>query len=192
MDILKKLEETGAHLQGHFLLSSGLHSDHYFQCAKLLQHPDLAEEAGHALAERFLDRQVEVVVSPALGGIIIGHEVARALGVRCVFGERYGEDRKLTLRRGFEIEPGEKALLVEDVVTTGGSVLELKKLVQSQGGDPIAYAAIVDRSQDTGALGLPLESLVKVKVNVYSPENCPLCAQALPVVKPGSRKHALR
>ncbi len=192
MDTLKKLEETGAHLQGHFLLSSGLHSDHYFQCARLLQHPDLAEAAGRALAERFRDRQVGVVVSPALGGIVIGHEVARALGVRCVFGERHGDDRKLTLRRGFEIEPGEKVLLVEDVVTTGGSVLELKKLVQSHGGDPIAYGAIVDRSQESAALGLPLEALVRVKVNVYSPEDCPLCAQAIPVVKPGSRKHAIR
>lgn len=192
MDILQKLEQTGAHLQGHFLLTSGLHSDHYFQCAKLLQYPDLAEAAGRALAEPFRQLKVAVVVSPALGGIIIGHEVARALGVRCVFGERHGDDRKLSLRRGFEIEPGEKALLVEDVVTTGGSVLELKKLVKSQGGLPMAYAAIVDRRQESLDLGLPLQALTKVQVQVYPPEKCPLCAQGLPVVKPGSRKHEAR
>jgi orotate phosphoribosyltransferase len=180
MDLLRALEETRAHLHGHFSLSSGLHSDQYFQCAKLLEHPRLAQQVGQELAARFEGTQVDLVVSPALGGILIGHEVAKALGVRFLFGERYGEERKLTLRRGFQVQPGEKILLVEDVITTGGSVLELKRLVA-------AYGAIVDRRAEEIDLGLRLEALVKIQVNVYKPEECPLCREKIPVTKPGSR-----
>jgi orotate phosphoribosyltransferase len=187
MDLLRALEETRAHLHGHFSLSSGLHSDQYFQCAKLLEHPRLAQQVGQELAARFEGTQVDLVVSPALGGILIGHEVAKALGVRFLFGERYGEERKLTLRRGFQVQPGEKILLVEDVITTGGSVLELKRLVESQGGSAAAYGAIVDRRAEEIDLGLRLEALVKIQVNVYKPEECPLCREKIPVTKPGSR-----
>jgi len=187
MDVLKHLEETEAHLKGHFLLSSGLHSDQYFQCAKLLQHPDLARQAGDALAARFKGEAIDVVVSPALGGVIIGHEVARSLGVRFLFAERHGEVRQLTLRRGFQLQPGEKALLVEDVVTTGGSIQELKQLVTAQGGTPVAFAAIVDRRKETTDLGIRFEALTRIKVNVFQPESCPLCRDKVPLVKPGSR-----
>ena len=192
MSLLQDLEKTRAHLTGHFLLSSGLHSDQYFQCAKLLEHPNLAEKVGQSLAERFRDEAIDVVVSPALGGIIIGHEVAKALGVRFLFGERHGEERKLMLRRGFQLSAGEKALLIEDVITTGGSVLELKRLVESHGGVPVAYGAIVDRSSENVDLGLRLESLAKIQVNVYKPDECPLCRENKPLVKPGSRGMALK
>jgi orotate phosphoribosyltransferase len=187
MDILKTLEQTGAHLQGHFLLSSGLHSDHYFQCARLLQYPEHAEAAGKALAGR-ISADIHVVVAPAMGGIIIGHEVARALGVRFVFAERAGAENKLTFRRGFEIQKGEKVLLVEDVVTTGKSVLELQQLVQDHGGQCIAFASIVDRSNGQAGLDLPWEALTTIQVNTYRPEDCPMCKEGTEAVKPGSRK----
>lgn len=188
MDIGRMLEQTGAHLKGHFLLSSGRHSDHYFQCARLLQHPELAEKAGVALAELFATDGIEVVVAPALGGIIIGHEVARALGVRCLFAERAGAENQLALRRGFEIQPGEKVLIVEDVVTTGGSVLELKRLVDSHEGKVMGYASIVDRASEPVPFEAPWKALIRVQVNNYSAEECPLCKQGSTPVKPGSRK----
>jgi len=188
LNIQHHLEQTGAHLKGHFLLSSGLHSDQYFQCAKLLQYPDLAEQAGAALAEIFKTEPVDVVVAPAMGGLIIGHEVARALGVRFVFGERAGEENKLAIRRGFEITPGERVLLVEDVITTGGSILELRDLITSFGGKIAGFASVVDRTSQPVDFGAPYRALIKVRVNTYKPDSCPFCAQGSKPVKPGSRK----
>jgi orotate phosphoribosyltransferase len=187
LDVMKLLEETEAHLQGHFLLSSGLHSDHYFQCARLLQYPDKAEAVGRELASRFEGEGIRAVVSPAMGGIVIGQETARGLGVRHVFGER-GKDDQMTLRRGFELAPGERVLLVEDVVTTGKSILELKDVVEKTGAEVFAFASIVDRANNQVQFPKKWEALTKVKVNTWKPEECPLCKKGIAVVKPGSRK----
>jgi len=189
MNVQQQLEETGAHLKGHFLLSSGLHSDQYFQCAKLLQHPDLAEKVGRSLADEFRSQAIDVIVAPALGGVILGHEVARSLGLRFIFGERCGDEGKLNFRRGFEIQSGEKSIIVEDVITTGGSVFELKELVESQGGSVVGFASIVDRTSNDVNLSPQWKSLTKVQVNTYSPSDCPLCAEGSQPIKPGSRKN---
>lgn len=188
LDIQKHLLETGAQLKGHFLLSSGLHSDQYFQCAKLLQYPALARQAGEALAALFEGQEIDLVVAPAMGGLIIGHEVAAALGVRFVFGERSGDDNRMTIRRGFDIEQGEKVLMAEDVITTGGSILELKQVVDDLGGKVMGYASIVNRSAKKIEFNAPWRSLITVKVNTYRPEDCPMCKEGSKPVKPGSRK----
>lgn len=184
-EILDLFRATGAFLEGHFQLSSGLHSSKYLQCALLLQHPPHAEALGRALAE-IAPARADLVVSPALGGLIIGHEVARALGVRHIFAER-GPDRQMTLRRGFRIEAGERALIVEDVITTGGSSLEVAQLVRRLGGKVAAAVSIIDRSGGAADLGVPRASLATLTVEAWAPEQCPLCAQGLPVEKPGSR-----
>lgn len=184
-EILDLFRATGAFLEGHFQLSSGLHSSKYLQCALLLQHPPHAEALGRALAE-IAPARADLVVSPALGGLIIGHEVARALGVRHIFAER-GPDRQMTLRRGFRIEAGERALIVEDVITTGGSSLEVAQLVRRLGGEVAAAVSIIDRSGGAADLGVPRASLATLTVEAWAPEQCPLCAQGLPVEKPGSR-----
>ncbi len=185
-EVLRLLRRTGAMLEGHFLLSSGLHSDRYFQCARLLQHPRHAARAGRLLAERCSALRPALVVSPAIGGIVIGHEVGRALGVRAVFTER--EQGVMKLRRGFEIAPGERVLVVEDVVTTGKSSLEAAAAVAAAGGRVVGLAAIVDRSGGA-KLPHPFRSLVRVKVAVWQPATCPLCrGGAAPAVKPGSRE----
>ena len=190
--LLELLKKTGALLEGHFLLSSGLHSDMYIQCAKLLQYPDIAEEVGRELALKFVHDGLpaaDLVASPALGGLIIGHEVARALNVRHIFVEKDSEG-KPTLRRGFDIHRGEKFIVIEDVVTTGKSSREVIDVLQAIGGKPVAICAIVDRSsgRELPFGGIPLIALEKFTIATYTPKECPLCARGIEVVKPGSRK----
>ncbi|MDR6224762.1 orotate phosphoribosyltransferase [Desmospora profundinema] len=180
------IQRTGVLKEGHFLLSSGRHSGQYMQCAQLLQHPAEAEGAGQALARLFADLDVDVVVGPALGGVIIAHETARAAGVRCLFAER--KEGKMTLRRGFSIQPGEKVLAIEDVVTTGGSVKEVVDLLESMGADIVGIGAIVDRSGGKAAFRHPFRALMNHTIQSYAPEECPLCDQGIPVIKPGSRE----
>ena len=182
------LVETEALLEGHFRLSSGRHSDRYCQCAKLLEHPAYAEEAGKSLADLFRDQGVDVVVAPALGGIIIGHEVARALGVRSIFAER--QEGAMVLRRGFSLEPGARVLVVEDVVTTGGSVREAADLVRREGADVVGFGFILDRSGGALDLGAPARALAEMPLESYEPEHCPLCERGIEVTKPGSRPDA--
>ena len=185
------LKKTGALLEGHFELSSGLHSAVYVQCAQVLQYPDLAEKLGGLLSERFGDKGIEVVVSPALGGVVVGHEVARALGTRAVFAERQAlrdGSRKMMLRRGFKINRGEKVLVVEDVVTTGGSTKEIMDIVREVGGDIVGVGSVIDRSSGKADFGVYTKTLLSLDIKTYDPENCPLCSQGIPLVKPGSRK----
>ena len=184
--ILRLLTRTKALLEGHFLLSSGLHSDRYFQCARLLQHPRHASRVGKALGALCAPLGAQLVVSPALGGIIIGHEVGRALGVRAIFAER--EQGVMRLRRGFTIAPGEKVLVVEDVVTTGKSTLEAAAAVTAAGGDVVGLASIVDRSGGV-SFPYPFRSLLQLAVATWQADACPLCAAGkTPAVKPGSRQ----
>jgi len=184
--ILERFREAGALLDGHFLLSSGRHSPVYFQCALVLQHPPLAEDLCGRLARAFEGDRVETVLAPAIGGIVVAHEVARALGTRAIFAER--QEGAMTLRRGFALEKGERVLLVEDVVTTGGSLREVQEAAVAAGADVVAVAALVDRSggRDPG-FGMPLTALVHLDAPTYVPEDCPQCRQGLPLVKPGSR-----
>jgi len=194
MDVLNLFKSTGAYLNGHFRLTSGLHSPEYLQCARVLQYPAHAERFGQALAQRLkaLTQGMEIglVVSPAMGGLIIGHEVARALGTPFLFTER-GPDTKMTLRRGFSVEPGATVAVIEDVVTTGGSTREVITLLREWGAMPVAAGSIIDRSGGKAAMaGVSFAALATLEVQTYSPENCPLCAAGLPVVKPGSRPSA--
>ena len=183
--VLELLQKTSALLEGHFRLSSGLHSSGYLQCALVLQHPDHAQSLGQAIAARTKDLRPSVVLSPALGGVIIGHEVARALGVRALFAERI--DGVLGLRRGFVLRDTDRVLIVEDVMTTGGSTRETMQVAAASGAQVMGAGSIVDRSGGTVELGVPLEALLTVDVPVYQPDQCPLCAKGIPVVKPGSR-----
>jgi orotate phosphoribosyltransferase len=186
---LDDMKEAGALLEGHFKLSSGLHSPRYLQCARYLAEPAHAEAAGRQLAARLKSCSVQVVVAPALGGVIIGHEAARALGVRFLFTER--ADGVMQLRRGFTIEPGERALVVEDVVTTGGSTREVMEVVKQYGGTVVGVGAIVNRSGVENPFApLPFTALLTVEVPTYPPESCPMCHAGSPVVKPGSRTTA--
>ena len=184
--VLESLKECGGFLEGHFLLSSGLHSEKYLQCAQVLQYPKLAEKFGKQLADKVKELNVTVVIGPALGGVIVAHEIARALGVRALFTERV--EGKMTLRRGFSIKPNENVLAVEDVITTGGSTLEVMRAATEQGGKIVGVAALVDRSGGTFNPSIPVHSLVIMQVETYSPESCPLCKQGSQAVKPGSRK----
>ncbi len=192
--ILALFERTGAYLHGHFRLTSGLHSPEYLQCAKVLQYPEHASGLGAQLAARL--RQiagpggVDLVVAPALGGLIIGHEVARFLGVRFLFTERDAASGRMTLRRGFSVAPGETVVVVEDVVTTGGSSREVVDLLQAAGAKVLGAGSIIDRSGGSADLGVPRTALATLKVIAYKPEECPLCAQGVPVEKPGSRPGA--
>lgn len=185
-DILDIFKKTGALLEGHFLLTSGRHSNKYFQCAKVLQFPEYTERVCRILAEYFKDFEIDTVISPAMGGIIVGQEVARQLNKRSIFAER--EDKKLTLRRGFTIEKGEKVLVCEDVVTTGGSVFEVIDIVKQQGGEVVGAGYIVDRSNGKVDFGYPQKSTMKMEVVSYTADECPLCRENIPLVKPGSRK----
>jgi orotate phosphoribosyltransferase len=182
------MTESGALLGGHFVLSSGLHSEHYIQCARLLEAPERAEVVGRNLArvveEAVGTGVVKAVVNPALGGIIIGHEVARALGARCIFTERVAG--QMTLRRGFGLRSGERVLVVEDVVTTGLSTNEVIQAVRAEGADVVGVAAIVDRSTGIG-FSVPFVSLVRADITNFSPADCPMCKAGVPPVKPGSR-----
>lgn len=189
LGVLDLFRSTGAYLAGHFRLTSGLHSPEYLQCARVLQHPRHAEELGRKLAVRLAERagpeRISVVASPAIGGLIIGHEVARALGARFIFAEREGG--KMTLRRGFEVAPEENAVVVEDVVTTGGSTREVVGCLRERGAKVLAAGSIIDRSGGSADVGVPRAALETMQVVSYPPEDCPLCAQGIPVVKPGSR-----
>ncbi len=187
-ELLNILEKTGAILDGHFLLSSGLHSNRFIQCAKLLQYPDYAKKVGVALAEKLSGlEQPDVIASPALGGIIIGHEVARALKKPHIFVEKVNGKPKL--RRGFSIEPGSKFVVVEDVATTGKSIMEVVSLLRDLGGIPVAILTIIDRSDNRELPfgDIPFISLLKLTITTYEPNNCPLCKSGSPVTKPGSR-----
>lgn len=185
-ELVEALRATGALLEGHFVLTSGLHSGRYIQCARLLQYPWQAEAVGRALAERVRDLHPEAVVGPALGGILVAHELGRALGVRALFAEREGET--LALRRGFSLTPGERVVIAEDVVTTGGSTLETAEVVTAGGGVVVGAASIVDRRGPRAkGLPFPLFSLLRLEVPTFPPEACPLCRDGVPPTKPGSR-----
>ena len=184
-EVLDIYRKTGALLTGHFLLSSGLHSDRYLQSALVLQQPDIATKLCAALAGHFKDQKVEAVIAPALGGVFVSHETARALGVRALFAERVNGE--LTLRRGFTIKPGERVLVVEDVITTGKSTRETIEVVKKAGGSVIAAASLVDRSGGKAELGVPYRSLVTLDVPSYAAEDCPMCKAGSEPVKPGSR-----
>ena len=184
-DVLALFRSVGALLEGHFRLSSGLHSNGYMQSALVLQHPDHAATLGRALADAVRRLDPQVVLSPALGGLIIGHEVARALGVRAIFAERV--DGVLTLRRGFSLAAAERVLVVEDVVTTGKSTLETSAVGEAAEARFVAAASILDRSGGRAQLPVPLAALLSLDLPTWSAESCPLCAEGSVAVKPGSR-----
>ena len=188
--ILELFRSTGAYLQGHFRLTSGLHSAEYLQSALVLQHPQAAEKLGRLLAAELLavaGGPVAVVISPAIGGLIIGQEAARALGARHIFSERDPGSGKMILRRGFTVSRGERAVVVEDVITTGGTTKDVIELVRQANGKVCAAGSIVDRSGGRADLGVPRVALLTLQVAAHYPEDCPLCRQGIPAVKPGSR-----
>jgi len=184
-DVLALFRQAGALHEGHFRLSSGLHSSGYLQCALVLQHPSHAETLGTALAGALRDLRPSVVLSPALGGLIIGHEVGRALGVRAIFAER--QDNVLTLRRGFSLSTDDRVVIIEDVVTTGGSTGETIAVASQAGASVIGAGSIIDRSGGSVTLGVPFRALAALDLPTFAPESCPLCASGQPVTKPGSR-----
>jgi orotate phosphoribosyltransferase len=183
--LLNLFKQTGALLEGHFQLTSGLHSSLYLQCALVLQYPEHADFIGRALAAKFRDDRVDAVVAPAIGGIIVAHETARAIGARALFAER--EAGVMTLRRGFGLSRGERVLVVEDVVTTGGSTRETIQAVIDADGVVIGAGSIVDRSAGAVDVGVRRQALLSLDVTAYQPEDCPLCKDGVPIVKPGSR-----
>ena len=183
--LLDIFRETGALLDGHFLLTSGLHSPHYFQCAKVLQYPQQAELLCKEIADHFRDAGIATVISPAVGGIVAGQEVARLLGCRAIFAERV--DGKMALRRGFSVEAGEKILAIEDVVTTGGSIKEIISLAQESGCDVCGVGFIVDRSAGKVSFSVEKFSLLQMDVITFTAAECPLCQQGSTAIKPGSR-----
>jgi orotate phosphoribosyltransferase len=199
-EAMRLLQETGAVQDGHFVLSSGLHSARYFQCAQVLQYPERTERLCKALAERMADLKAGVVAGPAFGGIIVAYELARQLGVRSIFAER--ENGRMTFRRGFDVARGERAIIAEDVITTGGSVMEVAAALQSLGAEVVGIAVLLDRRggadpgealprsaiPPSGITGIRLEALAHATVETYSPQACPLCARGLAVTKPGSRR----
>ena len=184
-EVLQIFRDTGALLEGHFILRSGLHSRQYFQCALALQQMPVVEQIGGALAAKGRPLGAVTVIAPALGGLVIGQEVARQLGVRFIFSEK--EDGKLVLRRGFKIAPGEKILVVEDVVTKGGRVQETIDIVRAHGGKVVGVATIVDRSNGAVNFGVPFASLLALQVEAFAPDKLPPDLAAIPVVKPGSK-----
>jgi orotate phosphoribosyltransferase len=188
MDIYETLKQTESLLEGHFELSSGLHSDRYCQCAKLLQYPWHSEAAGREIAKMFNPDDIDLVLGPALGGVIISYEVARALGKPSIFTER--KDGYMELRRGFRIEEGTRVLIVEDVITTAKSVKENMKILEEHNASIVGVACIVDRSQ--GYSGLDIKSLIQMDPSVYNPDDCPLCREGLPLEKPGSKAKVTR
>ncbi len=189
---MELFEKTGAYLHGHFRLTSGLHSGEYLQCAKVLSHPDYAEYIGQQLAGKLrllIPRAtVSAVVSPAIGGIVIGHEVARELHARALFTERDAASNQMTLRRGFEVASGEPVVVVEDVITTGGSTRDVIQVLEAAGACILAAASIIDRSNGRVDLGLPRVALETLDPVTYDPADCPLCRQGIPLTKPGSRR----
>lgn len=185
-EVIDQFRRTGALLEGHFQLTSGLHSTVYLQCALVLQHPEKAEAFGRAIAEKFRGEGIQLVASPAIGGIVIGHEVARALGARFIWTER--ESGQMTLRRGFRVSPDEKTLVVEDVITTGGSTRETIDVLRQAGADVVAAASIIDRSGGSVDVSVPRTALATLKVLSVDPSVCDACKLGEPAVKPGSRK----
>jgi orotate phosphoribosyltransferase len=185
-EILSIFKRAEALLEGHFKLTSGLHSPQYFQCAKVLQHPEYLQLLCSYIAGFYKDKNIQVVISPALGGIVVGQEVGRQLNARTIFTER--QDGVMQLRRGFEIKQGENLLVCEDVVTTGGSTLEVINIALNAGGNVIGTASIVDRSNGKVKFDTPHQnSVLQLEVTTYKPEDCPLCKQNIPIIKPGSR-----
>jgi orotate phosphoribosyltransferase len=183
--VLDLFRESGALLEGHFRLSSGLHSNGYLQSALVLQHPRHAETLGRALATLVGTHNPNVVLSPALGGIVIGHEVARALGVRALFAER--QEGTLSLRRGFTLGPADRVVVIEDVVTTGGSTVETIGVAKAHGAEVVGAGSIIDRSGGTSSLPVPYHALVTLSLPTWQEGECPLCKQGVPAIKPGSR-----
>jgi orotate phosphoribosyltransferase len=188
-DVIQEFKDKGALLEGHFQLSSGLHSTVYLQCARVLQFPDIAERFGQAIARNFERQDIQLVASPAIGGIIIGHEVARALGARFVWTER--ENGVMTLRRGFSVSDGERTLVVEDVITTGGSTRETIEALRAAGANVVGAASIIDRSKGDADVGVPRITLASLKVTSVEASSCDACRQGEPVTKPGSKKQSV-
>ena len=185
-EVLEIFKETRAMLEGHFLLSSGLHSPQYLQCALLFQHPRIAERLCREIASKFRDKKPNVVIAPAVGGIIVSYEVARALGAKSLFAERV--QGKMVLRRGFSLDKNDRVLVVEDVITTGLSTKEVIDLVKAHGAELIGIGCIVDRSKEEIDFGTEYKSLIKIDISVFKKDTCPLCTEGVSLVKPGSRK----
>ncbi len=181
--MLNILEESGALLEGHFLLTSGRHSNRYVQCAKVLRYPDKAEKILKPVADRLKELNLDLVVGPAMGGIIVAYEIGRQLGLEAIFTERV--DGEMKLRRGFEIKAGSRVAICEDVVTTAKSSLEVKRLLESLGAEVVALASIIDRTNDNTEFNII--SAVKLEIETFDKENCPMCAKGIPYEKPGSR-----
>jgi len=184
-EVLQIFKNAGALLQGHFLLSSGLHSSQYLQCARTLEDPQISGKLCRALAENFRNDTIDAVIGPAMGGIIVAYELAGALGAAALFAER--ESGKMRLRRGFSLSPQDRVLIAEDVITTGGSVKEVIELVKTKGAQVVAVASLADRSQGKIDFGVRCVSLLKLEIKNFPPENCPLCKQGIELVKPGSK-----
>ena len=185
-ELMQILTETGAYQSGHFKLSSGLHSGNYIQCSQLLKFPRIAEKVCAEIGELFKDENIEMVVGPAIGGILVAYEVGRALNVPAIFVER--ENGVMTLRRGFHVEPGTRCLVTEDVLTTGGSAQEVVELLQSKGAEVVAATSIIDRTPgNTIKLKVPFKSLIQLSFPTHNPEECPMCKEGMPIQKPGSR-----
>lgn len=187
--VIERFKTTGALLEGHFVLTSGLHSTNYLQCALLLQHPREAEAFARALAEHFKDDDIQLVAAPAIGGIVIGHEVARQLGSRFIWTERV--DGEMMLRREFTVMPEERTLVVEDVITTGGSTRETVQTLTGAGANVIGAASIIDRSSGRADVGVKRVALATLDVPAVEPASCELCRKGIPAIKPGSRKNVL-
>lgn len=183
--LLDIFRSSGALLEGHFKLTSGLHSNTYFQCAKVLQYPEYLTEICRNIAAAFGGPEIDTVISPAVGGIVVGTEVGRQLGVKTIFAER--KEGKMVLRRGFAVSPGEKVLVVEDVITTGGSVVEVMEVITNAGAAVVGVGSVVDRSNGTVKLAEKQFSLLTLEVKNYEPDNCPLCRENIPLDAPGSR-----
>jgi orotate phosphoribosyltransferase len=186
-EVMKKFEQAGAIQKGHFKLTSGVHSDTYIQCAQVMQYPEFMHNLCSELGKKFRGEDVDVIVGPAVGAIIMAHVMARVLGpwVRAIFTER--ENGKMTLRRSFEIKKGEKVLVVEDVTTTGNSVKEVINIVKERGGKVIGVGVLIDRSGGKIDFGVKMKSLLTLEIKSYQPEDCPLCKKGIPIIKPGSR-----
>jgi len=186
-EIIKKFEEAGAIQKGHFKLTSGVHSDSYIQCAQVMQYPEFIHNLCSELGKKFKGSDIDVIVGPAIGAIIMAHVMAMVLGpwVRAIFTER--ENGKMTLRRSFEIKKGEKVLVVEDITTTGSSVREVIDIVKSKQAKVVGVGALIDRSGGKVDFGIRYEKLLTIKMNTYQPDNCPLCKNKIPITKPGSR-----
>jgi len=187
-EVMEKFEQAGAIQKGHFKLTSGVHSDTYIQCAQVMQYPGFMHNLCSELGKKFRGDDIDVIVGPAIGGIIMAHVMARVLGpwVRAIFTER--ENGKMTLRRSFEIKEGEKVLVVEDVTTTGSSVREVIDIVKLRKGKVVGVGVLIDRSGGEVDFGIKTEKLLTVDIKTYLPEECPLCKKGIPVVKPGSRE----